>query len=162
MSEPERVGEIIGGQGSRPLKGRKRKLELLKINWRSIAGEEECRHSSPTRLSRRTLTVATDGPSWAAELSIRTKALLRGVEAVIGEEEVQKIKVQARSTGSRCKENEANTTGKEESSAEEGRIELSPDLRSGLESVRQEETRAALERLLKASVASKQGKRGAR
>ena len=159
MTEPERVGEIIAGQGCRPLKGRKRKLELLKINWRSIAGDEECRHSSPTRLSRRTLTVAADGPSWAAELSIRTEALLRGVEAVIGEEEVQKIKIQARGTCLQLEEGGVRPTGKEEGYGEVDRVELSPDLQGELEFVRQEETRAALERLLKASVASKQGKR---
>jgi len=161
LTDPERVGNIIAGPPCRPLKGRKGKLELLKVNWRSIAGEEECRHSSPTRLSRRTLTVSADGPSWAAELSVKTHALLRGVEALLGKEEVQKIKVRAGSARQTSEESGVKPAGGKVDRGDLESVELSSDVRGELQSVGHEKTRTALERMLKASVASEQDKRSA-
>lgn len=157
LSRPESLGEIMaGGKGPSPRR-KKQRLELLKGNWRNIAGERAGEHSSPTRLSRGTLTVAADGPSWASELSIQSGVLLQRIEGVAGRGVVQRIRVQARPGG---QEDASVRPGKGEREkqpgADGGGPELGEKLESELGAIEQEETRAALERLLKESIASKQ------
>lgn len=158
MTEPESLGDIMASRSVPSFRGKRRKLELLKINWRRIAGDREGEHSSPTRLARRTLTVSADGPSWAAELSIQTAVLLKGIEAVIGKGDVQKIRIQAKTEGARPGERGVKLAGAEENPDGGECVVLGAEVKGELESIGQAETRNALERLLKASVASKQGK----
>ena len=160
MTEPESLGEIMASRSVPSLKGKRQKLELLKINWRSIAGDREGEHSSPTRLARRTLTVTADGPSWAAELSIKTAALLKGIETVIGEGDVQKIKIQAKTKDPQPEVRGAKSSGAADDPSGGECVVLGAEVEGELESIGQAETRNALERLLKASVAGKQGKPG--
>jgi hypothetical protein len=158
LTEPERLGEIMAGRGLQPLKGKRRKLELLKIHWAGIAGDREARHSTPTKLSRRVLVVATEGPSWAAELSMKTADLLKGIEEVIGAPDVQKIKIQARSTDVSNERVTERTTGEGRDPVRRESVQLDLEVQEELDSISEEETRGALVRMLKASVASRQCK----
>ncbi len=157
MSRPESLGEIMArGSGPSPRR-RKQRLELLRCNWRNIAGERAGEHSSPTRLSRGTLTVAADGPSWASELSIQSGSLLERIEVVVGGGVVQRIRVQARTGGLAGPSSDPGPGSRgRPSKADEGDRRLGEKLESGLEAIEQQETRGALERLLKESIASKQ------
>jgi predicted nucleic acid-binding Zn ribbon protein len=158
LSEPESLGEIMGGRGLKSLRGKRQKLELLKIHWAGIAGEREAQHSSPTKLSRRVLVVAAEGPSWAAELSMKTAALLKGIEKVIGSSDVQKIKIQARSAGARTEGTAEGLAGQGEGPVRRDGVHLGMEVQEELDSISEEETKNALARMLEASVSSKQYK----
>jgi hypothetical protein len=158
LSDPESLGEIMAGRGSRPLKGKRQKLEVIKIHWAAIVGEREARHSSPSRLSRRVLVVAAEGPSWAAELSMKTADLLKGIEKVIGAPDVQKIKIQARSQGEREAETAQRRAGGGESPSSAEGAELGVRVKKELDSISERETKEALTRMLRASVSSKRYK----
>ena len=159
MSEPESLGEIIRrGRVITPKKKRHR-LEMLCLNWKYIAGERTGRHSSPTRLSRGTLTVAAEGPAWAAELSVQTHELIRRAEQILGEDSVKKVRVQARAKAS------GGVLKGERGKASEPQGErprLEQKVAEGLGDIEEEGARVALERMIRASIASEQGKQSGR
>lgn len=100
MSDTESIGSIISrGRLPGPRKGKQR-LDLLSVNWEHIVGDRIGLHSRPTKLTRGTLTIAADGPAWAAEVSMSTDKVLKRAEAVLGPEMVKKIRVRSSDEGS--------------------------------------------------------------
>lgn len=157
MSSPESLGQIIARGGAPSPRKRKQRLELLRGNWRHIAGEMAWQHSHPTRLSRGILTVAADGASWASELSIQAGALLEKIEVVVGHGVVQKIRVQGRAGGAEAAASGGGSKGPvPQARGGERTPRLGEKVESELETIEHEETRSALERLLKESIAGKQ------
>ncbi len=157
MSEPEKLGQIIvRGRGPAP-RSRKHKLELLELNWTHIAGERLAEHSAPRRLVRGTLTVAAEGPAWASELSAQSDALLKRVVEVLGESGVRKVRIQARAD---LAEEAAGDPGPGAAGHDGEGPELAEDVAGGLEAVEGEALRGALERMLRASITSRQSKHG--
>lgn len=157
MSSPESLGQIIARGGAPSPRRKKQRLELLRGNWRHIAGERAWQHSRPTRLSRGILTVAADGASWASELSIQAGSLLEKIEVIVGRGVVQRIRVQGRAGGPGAAVAGGGSKGLAgPAKPGEGATRLGEKVECELETIEQEETRAALERLLKESIARKQ------
>ena len=155
MSDPESLGEIIARRRVPAPRNKKLKLEMVSLNWKNIAGERMGRHSAPTRLSRGTLTIAAEGSSWAAEISAETPVLLKRVREVMGDDNVKKLKIQARETGS-CAEAGESQQGVQSANSREAA--LGEEVKEELGSIAEKETRSALEGMLRASVASRQSK----
>lgn len=147
MSKPESIGEIISRRKIGDLRKKKLRLELIKMNWSYIAGETLAERSAPTRLSRGTLTVAADGASWANELSVATRDILRRTERILGEGALRKVKVQSRG-GLSPQLKEKERTHEE---TVEWEVELGDEVDEGIERLEDTEMREALTRLLKAS-----------
>lgn len=156
MPEPESLGKIMSHGHLPAPRGKKLQLELVGQNWRHIAGERLAPHGIPTRFSRGTLTVSAEGPSWAAELCTATPTLLSRIGGLLGDDSVQKIRVQARNwvTAER-----GGAAGSRIMDAGDG-ASLEAQVRNKLEGIEEEETRGALERMLRASIASRQTKQG--
>ena len=155
MSEPESLGNVIA-RGRRPsAKKKKQKLDMVALEWKHIAGVRLAAHSAPTGLSRGTLNVAADGPSWASEISIETAALLQKIAGVLGDGSIRKVRVRARFKEGESGEGAAPTEAEEVAEQAGG---LGEDVARGLESIEGEDVRGALEGMLRASVASKQSK----
>ena len=150
--EPERVGDIIARSAAVDPRKKRLRLELLRNNWPSIAGERMADHSRPTRLSRGTLTVAADGASWAEELSAVSFELLKNIEKVLGRGSVRKLRVQARA--GRREPPPAGVAGQKE--AEE--VNVGGELGEALGNLDDAEVREALARMLRASITSKHNK----
>lgn len=159
MSEPERLGQIIArGHGPSP-RNKKHRLDLVALNWNHIAGERLGEHSVPRRLARGTLTVAADGPAWASELSAESESLLRKTAEVLGESSVRKVRVQARPAPADDAGFEPDDEVREASA---GRARLEDKVTDELEAIQGEELRGALERMLRASITSRQSRQGGR
>jgi hypothetical protein len=158
VSEPERLGQIIArGSGPTPTRRRQR-LDLLALNWSHVAGERLGAHSAPRRLVRGTLTIAADGPAWASELSAQSESLKRRAVEVLGEPGVRKVRVQARTD--LAPEGVPEPNALPESALAEEAPGLAEDVAGGLGAVEGEELRGALERMLRASITSKQSEQG--
>lgn len=157
VSDPERLGQIMArGKGPTP-RSKKHKLELITLNWAHIAGERLGEHSAPKRLVRGTLTVAAEGPAWASELSAESQSLLRKAAELVGESGVRKVRIQARASLAGGPAEEAGPGAEPGSEREVG---LAEDVAGELESIEGEELRRALERMLRASITSRQSKHG--
>ena len=151
MSEPERLGGIMAGRpGPSPSK-KKLKKELVSLHWAHIAGERLASHSTPTRIAKGVLTVSAEGPAWAAELSAKTPELLAGVTRMLGDNGVKKLRVRARSP-----ELEPETGGVVKPAYQDMEAPLGSRLQEKLNGIDEEETRSALESMLRASMARKQ------
>ena len=159
MSEPESLGDVIA-RGRRPsARKKKQKLDIVALEWKHIAGVRLAAHSAPTGLSRGTLSVAADGPSWASEISIETAVLLQKIAGALGDGSVRKVKVRARFKEGEGGERLAATEAEEVAVRAGG---LGEDVARGLESIEGEDVRGALEGMIRASLASNQGKQNGR
>lgn len=154
MPEPESLGSILSRERVPGPRKKKQRLDLLKVNWEHIAGKRLAEHSEPTRIARGTLTIAADGPAWAAEVSIATRQILARTREIAGDDVVGKLRVRSRGTEEPSRQERWARTADEGQSAElspiEGRIG------EEIASVEDEKTRNALARLVRASRPSKQ------
>lgn len=151
VSEPESLGGIMAGRPGMSPSIKKLKKELISLHWAHIAGERLASHSTPTRITKGVLTVSAEGPAWAAELSAKTPELLAGVTRVLGDNGIKKMRVRARSPEL------APETGVAVKPADHSReAPLGPQLQEKLNGIDEEETRTALERMLRASMERKQ------
>ena len=156
MAEPEKIGDILASERVAAPRKRKQKLELLKVNWRYVAGERAGEHSRPSRLVRGTLTVAAESPPWAAELSMRSDEIRRQAEKMLGSGSVRKVRVESRSgaavqgAGGRADivDEEPLRTGED----------VGGELGRELERLEDARLRESLTRLVKISRASRQSK----
>lgn len=155
MAEPEKLGEIIAQGGIGTPRRKKQRLDLLQANWVYLVDGPCAEHSKPTRLSRGSLTVAADGASWAAEVSLASGELMKGIDRLLGVGAVRRVKVQARpvfeSGGMAARESAAGVV-----EAAAGEIELGGRLEEELGMLKDAGVREALTRMVKASRASKQ------
>lgn len=159
MSDPEILGEIIArAPGPTPRK-KKHKLDLIALNWEYIAGPDLGKRSRPTRISRGTLTVAAEGASWASELSMKTAEISRRTMEVVGDSSVRNVRVQARSgCGGKLGAEGPGETG----AGGEGAAPLGEEVAGGLQEINEEKLRGALERMLRASMSSRQSRQSRR
>lgn len=143
MPEPEQVGDIICG-GKFPVPRRKRqKLDLLKINWRHIAGERLGAHSVPSKLSRGVLFIKAETPSWASEVSMATDRILTKIENFGGRGYVLRIKVRAEKQAGRDLAERRERDRRDSKATEE------PLENSSLEGIEDEGLRQSIERFIR-------------
>lgn len=156
MADTEKIGEIISRTRVGEPRKRKLKLELIRANWTSLAGERAQRHCRPTRLARGTLTIACESPSWASELGMDSEKILSGVEMLLGGRSVKKLRIESR-PGWALEGEEKN---KKPQMEDIGETPPSAGVASELARLESEELRAALERLERSRRLGKQIDRG--
>lgn len=61
-------------------------------HWPSVAGDKMAARSSPVRVEKGVLWLNVAGPHWAAEISVRKKELLDGLNAAAGSEVLKDIR----------------------------------------------------------------------
>lgn len=154
MPEPESLGSIISRGRVPGPRRKKQRLDLVKSGWEHLVGPRLAEHSEPTRLARGVLTVSAEGPAWAAELTMATHSLLTKIERAMGQGEIKKIKVRSRGGGEGPPDGAADVGAGEETAGDDKPIDgkLGEEIRS----VEDEQTRKALERMVRASKAGKQ------
>lgn len=152
MSNPERLGEIISRRKSPARKGSAAKIDLLALNWTRVAGDRISGHTAPTRLARGVLTVSAEGQAWASEASTQTEAIRRRAESLLGGGTVRKVRVRAGAADWR--EADPDQAVDAARASAEG-IALDEEITDVLSEIPGDETRLALERLLKASKAGR-------
>lgn len=151
MPEPEPFGRIISRRGTPGRKAAASRLDVLAVNWGRLAGEKLSAHTSPTRLSRGVLTISAEGAAWASEASMHVERILAGASALLGPGAVRKVRV--RSAAKTREGPPADVSAEAARAAAEG-VRLDPGLAGRLAEIPEEETRGALERLLRASKAA--------
>lgn len=115
-------------------------------------------HARPTRLYRGTLVIAADGDAWAAEVSVRSADIARKITAVLGEDAVRRIRVQARVP--RGEKEEIVRDGTREPGDGDTEASTDEELPEGLGDLQNGDIRSALARLARASNTSKNGEKG--
>jgi hypothetical protein len=148
LSEPERLGAVLG-RSDIPRPGKKQdRLELLAVRWETIAGERLAAHCGPSSLTRGTLTISADGSAWATEAGAGATGILRRIEVELGRGAVKRIKVRARAPA-------------KEPEVPPGRVPEEPEPPpEELGRIKDERLREAVHRMLRASRSSKQNEQG--
>lgn len=106
---PEKIGGIIKLKNIAPKGKKKEKLKILELNWRFIVGERLSERTKPGKLSKGTLFVNAENPSWGTEVSAQSEEIKRKVKSLIGTGVVERVKVRAK--GFRGFRHEGGTTG---------------------------------------------------
>lgn len=152
----ERLGDVLARKRIKGPSGRKARLEVIRSNWASLAGEKMSGHTYPTRLSRGTLIVSAEGGSWAAEFSIASRDVLERIERMLGSGAVVGINVQSRAW-KRKEKVEEGAGGTVEEDEKKGAVLEGPSAES-LGKAENEGVREALERLARVSRTSERSK----
>lgn len=95
MSEPRKVGEVLGGMiqaggwRDRIAGGR------LRAAWPEIVGAGVASHSEPVRIINRCLLIRAESGAWATELALLAPSLATAADAWLGGGLVDEVKVVA-------------------------------------------------------------------
>lgn len=66
--------------------------EGVLILWSAAAGADAAKHSKPITIKKSELLVNVDGSSWLYELTLRKKAILKGLEGKFGKKVIKNIR----------------------------------------------------------------------
>jgi predicted nucleic acid-binding Zn ribbon protein len=90
------IAEILGGLfGERALAGGLQVGRLAGM-WPSVVGERLAAETAPSRLERRTLTVAVSSGPWGAQARFLAEEIRRKANEALGAEEVEKVTIVVR------------------------------------------------------------------
>ncbi len=66
--------------------------EGVLLLWEAAAGAAAAKHSKPVTIKKSELVVSVDGSSWLYELTMRKKAILKGLEGKFGKKVIKNIR----------------------------------------------------------------------
>ncbi|MDD5747519.1 MAG: DUF721 domain-containing protein [Actinomycetota bacterium] len=143
MDGPERIGKVISSIPMKARVKRKYQLEILRMRWGEVVGEELSRNSRPMRIRAGTLHVAANGSSWAAELQMASENIRNCAEAILGSKKVKAVKIESKPTlfVSEVKRKEEHLNCEDDDS---------PVVMHGLSDIKDKDLRIALERMVRA------------
>lgn len=65
--------------------------ESVDASWREAAGDTAFKHSRPASLRKGVVTVRVDSSTWMQELSMKKRALLKGLKRSLGKDRITDI-----------------------------------------------------------------------
>ena len=65
--------------------------EYIQHCWKELAGDAGFKHSKPTNLRAKVLTVRVDSSGWMQELSMRKRKILKGLQRTLGKDRISEI-----------------------------------------------------------------------
>lgn len=89
----EQIGSVFPSIFKAQLLREKCGAEVLTSLWPMIAGKPMAAHSRPVSFARGTLTLASDCPSWAAQLRGLSEEIRAGVNGFLGAPLVERLLV---------------------------------------------------------------------
>ena len=66
--------------------------EGVMIVWGAAAGCDAAKHSKPVAIKKSELVVSVDSSSWLYEMTLRKKAILKGLEGKFGKKVIKNIR----------------------------------------------------------------------
>ena len=66
--------------------------EDIEALWKELAGNDGARHSKPIRIQKTVLNVLVDSSGWMQELSMKKRALLKGLKRRLGKDRISEIR----------------------------------------------------------------------
>ncbi len=89
--EPTPIGDVLKAIFQRLENEQDISREGMEDCWKRLAGETAFRHSKPTDLRRKVLTVRVDSSGWLQELSLQKRRLLKGLQRELGKDRISEI-----------------------------------------------------------------------
>jgi hypothetical protein len=90
----DEIGRILPGLFKKQIRRTEPHLvEILLPLWPRIAGKTLAQHSRPELFASGLLTVATDCPTWGAQLRHMTEELRAGINGFLGQPVVRKLRI---------------------------------------------------------------------
>lgn len=91
-SKPARLADLVGSHTRRWRLTALHRLEVIRRLWAKAAGEYVARHSVPVRLVRKTLRVAVEDSTWAAEMAYLAGPILERLQKLLKGDWVEEIR----------------------------------------------------------------------
>lgn len=82
-SKPARLSDLVGSHTRRWRLTALHRLEVIRRKWAQAAGEYVAQHAVPVRLVRKTLRVAVEDSSWAAEMTYLAGPILERLQKLL-------------------------------------------------------------------------------
>jgi len=90
--KPARLSDLVGSHTRRWKLTALHRLEIIRRKWAQAAGEYVARHAVPVRLVRKTLRVAVEDSSWAAEMAYLAGPILERLQKLLKGDWVAEIR----------------------------------------------------------------------
>lgn len=91
-TKPARLSDLVGSHTRRWKLTALHRLEVIRRKWAQAAGDYVARHAVPVRLVRKTLRVAVEDSSWAAELVYLAGPILERLQKLLKGDWVEQIR----------------------------------------------------------------------
>lgn len=85
------IGDVIKDVFERLEKEKDLSRESIEGVWGAQVGEAGVQHSKPASLKKGILTVRVDSPAWMQELTMRKRAILKGLKRALGKDRISEI-----------------------------------------------------------------------
>lgn len=65
--------------------------ESMESFWKELVGENGFKHSRPTAIRNKVLSIRVDNSAWMQELSMRKRDILKGLKRKLGKDRISEI-----------------------------------------------------------------------
>ena len=90
-SKPAAIRDVLQDVFSRLESEKDLSQEAIESSWKGLAGAGGHGHSKPMSLRKGVLTVFVDSSVWMQELSLRKRALVKGLKRRFGKDRISEI-----------------------------------------------------------------------
>ena len=91
-TKPARLSDLVGSHTRRWKLTALHRLEVIRRKWAAAAGEYVAKHAVPVRLVRKTLRVAVEDSSWAAEMAYLAGPIVERLQKMLKGDWVEEIR----------------------------------------------------------------------
>jgi len=85
------IGDVLKDVFSEIEKRQEVSEEAIGGLWRGLVGERGFKYSKPSSLKKQVLTVRVNNSAWMQELTLRKRALLKGLKRALGKDRIAGI-----------------------------------------------------------------------
>jgi predicted nucleic acid-binding Zn ribbon protein len=85
------IGDVLKGVFEKLEADRRPAKEDIEGLWKEVAGSGAFKHSKPSALKKKILTVRVDSPAWIQDLTLRKRWLLKGLKRALGKDRITEI-----------------------------------------------------------------------
>lgn len=90
-SQPTKIADVIKSVFHQLEDEKNISQEYINNCWKQLAGEAGLRHSKPTDLRKKVLTVRVDSSAWMQELTLQKRRILKGLQRTLGKDRISEI-----------------------------------------------------------------------
>ena len=85
------IGDVVKTVFTRLENEKNFSREDMESLWKTLVGESGFRHSRPTALKKKVLTVRVDSSGWMHELAMKKRDLLKGLKRTLGKDRISEL-----------------------------------------------------------------------
>ena len=92
IKKEKAIGDVLKETLKKLVSPQRPSEEGVLILWEAAAGADAAKHSKPVAIKKSELVINVDGSSWLYELTLRKRAILKGLEGKFGKKVIKNLR----------------------------------------------------------------------